>query len=387
MPPSQPPEFSILHLDDDQIALDEFEEFVSGYGEGRFRLVSVRFAEQAIRELEQNVNINLCIVDNDLSQVPKDYSRQIWNGLTFVSYAKIVSSNTSFILLTNSANITHLKREAAKVGCLDVIGKRRFRRGDLQRTIEQLESACLYSKYFIAEKSDARLNFSESVAHSLRSSLSTQRQSLEILRDDLDKTASNFSSVSQEIDQVTDTLREIDSKLTRLLQFYGYNKVNYQRASFFDVIRRATDEVGLNERVRISGPRDLVGTFDVGLMQQAIENILENSKKSIDEHPEGEVIVELRPGQPLHGVPFVQISVADNGVGLKPNTRHLITQPTRSFDNLKKGIVSFGLGASEAKKILRMHRVGMICGSFEIDDRKDCRGCEVLMNLPRDCTD
>ena len=168
--------FSIVHVDDNIEHLAEVKGYIETHSGGEIDVVGFPVAMDAFDYLSEYPDTPVCLVDYNLDQ---HYTPEFrWTGLDFVKIAKLNIRHTNFIVLTQMARTDTMMEDAAIAGCFGVASKRDVISGrrdadDLaaHRFITYLKYARYYSASFLKSRSDARLNFSQSVAHSLRDTL------------------------------------------------------------------------------------------------------------------------------------------------------------------------------------------------------------------------
>ncbi len=94
---------------------------------------------------------------------------------------------------------------------------------------------------------------------------------------------------------------------------------------------------------------DALAFIDIESIRMVIENIIENASKYSPE--DTRVVVSVRPKDD-----FIEVRVADNGVGIDPADRHLLFDRFSRIDNpLSKLVGGTGLGLYWSKRVVDLH--------------------------------
>ena len=377
--------FSLLHLDDKSEYLSEFGSFISNKASDIFDVKGFVYVEPALRYLEEHQDTHLCLVDYALDREQYPGSDEFWNGLSFAMAAKHISPNTNFILLTTSRTATLMKK-AAEAGYFGIIKKSDLKQPNPQPLISYLKYACHYSESFLRRRSDARLNFSQSIAHTLHSTLSTNNSIIAEAQSLLESELTDMDAIKEKMNLLANRHSETIEKTKRVLNLYAKLQIAPENTSLSvtlsDLIARHSRRDAL---VFIKPPEDLVGRFDPVLVGLAVENLIDNSLKatSNQQGPPRSIEISAKLVDD-EGDSFFEVCVTDNGVGLKPGTENDINRPLFTADNLKKGIASFGIGCAEAEKIMMLHRDGTMMGSLTVKNRPGGTGCVATLRFPKD---
>jgi len=374
--------FVVLHVDDDPEDLREFSDFLASTGSQKFTLISEERPTLALTKLAEKNSICLCIVDLELDdQDLQEFNDSVWDGFAFVTLGKILSPSTNFFVLSNLVN-SATKTRAAEVGCFGILPKRKLTVEAAVQVIEQLEYACLYSQDFLRFQSEARLNFSNAIAHTLRRELRKWRNDLRLIK----KENSELFSIVQ-IGKMDDAIREyslLESKLERVLKFYTRHQITPEDVNIADFIEELLKRICLGKNIIYQIDRKLsVGKFDAHLLSIALENLLENASKAIShlgDQGRIEVTATLDVFKP--GVEYLKFEILDNGVGLSPGEEKMALKPNYAGENLASRGVSFGIGCSEAAKIARLHWNRNMSGSLRINRGPDGIGCRATLIVP-----
>ncbi len=170
----------------------------------------------------------------------------------------------------------------------------------------------------------------------------------------------------QLIDDLLDMSRITSGKL--VLEMQPVSPVSFVQAAL-DVIGPSAKAAG----VTLEANLDDVGvvTADAGRMQQVVWNLLANAVKFTARG--GQVKVELRSQQD-HAV----ISVADSGVGIKPEfLPHLFERFRQSDGSITRQFGGLGLGLSIVHKLVEFHG-----GSVAAHSDGEGRGATFAVHLP-----
>ena len=380
--------FDLLHIDDEQTYLSQFREFLEKAAPNKFRIIGNTSANWGLSYLSMNPDVTICVVDFELIEKVSPNDNEIWDGLSFVQAAKMISPSTNFIVITNQPITSELKKLAAEAGCFDVIKKRSVKLENAERLVNQLEYACYYSEYFVKRRSDARLNFSQSIAHNLRTAIIENRNIVKSIRD------ANSDAVQEDtVDYRRDKLdilvaryNEMEERLSHVLGFYSKSKLNPKESNLFELMQELVASVdceGISVECRDRSCAH--GYFDPVLVRLAVKNLVENSIKATSELSEKDIVIIIRicTREVMPGKEIFEIEVEDNGIGLKAGTEDEITLPMVHFDNLKKGVVNFGIGCAESEKIARLHRNGTLSGSLTHRNAVMGSGCVATLKFPK----
>jgi signal transduction histidine kinase len=280
-------------------------------------------------------------------------------------------------------------QKAAEVGYFGVIKKLDLSRQAPSSITDYLRYACFYSESFLKKRSDARLNFSQSIAHTLKSALLGNESFITQAINNV--SGGEFGLAERnETTKVLHTLaarhRETLERIGHVLSFYTRLRLNYGNACLLEEIE---DLVGTRPERHlikvVSTPGDFRGYFDRVMIKLAIENLIDNSLKAVRGIEGREPQIEIRSGLICEpgGTFMFEVKVVDNGVGLKAGTEAEVNVPFFTADNLEKGIASFGIGCAETEKIAMLHRSGPTIGDLTVANRTDKRGCVATLRFPR----
>ncbi|WP_299656949.1 HAMP domain-containing sensor histidine kinase [uncultured Tateyamaria sp.] len=375
-------DFLLLHVDDDAADLLEFSEFLESTGSSKYQLISEARPTLALARLAEKNNISLCIVDLELDdQDASDFNDTVWDGFAFVTLGKILSPSTNFIVLSHRVG-PFTKKRAAEVGCFGILQKRKLTDTAAVQVIEQLEYACLYSKNFLRFQSEARLNFSNAIAHTLRRELRKWRNDLKMIKEE---SGAPFSVV--QVGTIDKAIREndyLEAKLERVLQFYTRDQITPEDVVISNFLEEFLGRINTVQNLRPSIDVELeIGSFDRQLLSIALENLLENANKAISHLGEqGWVEFNATLGVFRSGVEYLKVEVLDNGVGLSPGEEKMALKPNYSGENLADRGVSFGIGCAEAAKIARLHWNRDMSGSLRLDRGPEGIGCRATFIVP-----
>lgn len=396
--------FLIVHVDDNSNHLDEVKGYIETHSDGEIDVVGFPVAMDALDYLSKNPDTPICLVDYDLRQ--SSTPGVSWTGLDFVRIAKLNSPNTNFIVLTQMPRTDAIMAEAAAAGCFGVASKMEAISGrrdanDLaaHRFITYLKYARYYSKRFLKYRSDARLSFSQSIAHSLRETLTGFRTQADQALAALKKTPPEraIAEAAPFIAELVSRIDRTEEAVKGVLGLYERPAdTGYQRVEIGDVVEAAISssrdkrgpEYGLTKNaIRYKRPAEpCEATVNPNLLTMAIDNLLHNAIKATDQLKgrERDICVEVSAYQPVDiPVEYLKIAVTDNGVGINDEIAENATQTHYRGGNLLKSLASFGIGCTEVEKIALLHRNGKFTGSFGLSNREDETGCHAVLHLPR----
>jgi two-component system phosphate regulon sensor histidine kinase PhoR len=112
---------------------------------------------------------------------------------------------------------------------------------------------------------------------------------------------------------------------------------------------RATEKGGTLEVKAVGDPKLLTAWVDRHLMTSVLENLLDNALKYNEKEPRISVTLSRIPGA-------VQLSVCDNGIGMKPETlRHAFDKFYRQHSGNRHTYKGFGIGLSLCRQVVEAH--------------------------------
>lgn len=378
---------NVLYVDDQDEELEKLKDFISRFGGGQFELETFSSPNLALSELVLHDKYDVCLVDLQLiSDENHAFRADVWGGLQFVETAKFLSPSTSFVALSNMPQVPRIRRMAAEAGCIGFLKKLHLNESQARSVIDQLISAGLYSRAFIRMRSDARLNFSESVAHSLKRELDWQMDELSYLSRKLYENHTVDPALIERISNLSDEQEAIKASLSHVLKFYTRNRIEPSPVSIDELVSAVVARFGKLANIKV-GPHfctDPSIECDAPLIEVAISNLLQNAIDATTHLGEDrEICVTVQSEISASQEEYIVIVVEDNGVGLLEGTERLVLQPMYSGENVGKGKIRFGIGCTEADKIARLHRNSLMSGSLRVANRSGGCGCMARLSLPR----
>lgn len=195
------------------------------------------------------------------------------------------------------------------------------------------------------------------VSHDLRTPLSVIRGYIEtlVMKDDLSQ---------EDKERYLSIVHDSSENLSKLIeQLFEYSKLEAQEISpekepfqltdlIHDIIMKFK-VIAENKGVEIDldTPKDLPMVFaDIGLVERAISNLLDNALKY--GHEGGKVVIRLGDSDSENAV---AITISDDGPGIPASEQSYIFERYKRFDRSKSNRKGAGLGLAIVKKILEIH--------------------------------
>jgi len=197
------------------------------------------------------------------------------------------------------------------------------------------------------------------VAHDFNNQLTSILGNLQLVRDGLPSDVADLDGPLRDLEQ--SALHCAD--LTReLLEFARQSSTNPQAVAVEEPLQavEALLRPGLTQDVRIhvvveaNLPPVLA---DAGQLRRVVTNLALNARDAVAER--GEIRLWARPAQ-LHGLPAVEIGVADSGPGIPTELRHRIYDPFFTTKGPGRGT---GLGLAVVYGIVEAHRAEILLES------------------------
>ncbi|MFO1184009.1 MAG: PAS domain-containing sensor histidine kinase [Bauldia sp.] len=208
-----------------------------------------------------------------------------------------------------------------------------------------------------AQRSSAWADVARRIAHEIKNPLTPIQLSAERLKRKFGKGITEDREV---FDQCTDTIirqvGDIGRMVDEFSSFARMPKPTFQAVNLAEPIRNAVFlmQVGspdIDFVVEMERPEDLQAKVDVGLISQALTNLMKNASEAIAAVPAAQatgkgtirVLAAAKDAQ-------IVIDIVDNGIGLPAENRHKLLEPY--VTTREKGT---GLGLAIVKKIIEDH--------------------------------
>lgn len=181
------------------------------------------------------------------------------------------------------------------------------------------------------------------IGHQIRSPLNAMAMQLELLRQE----AGGSEPVEQRIERVSREINRLDRAIEALMRFMRPQELKAEPIALNDLLHQIGGCVSApNVKVEYVLDDALPGiTADRALLAEALQNIAHNGAQAM---PGGGVLT-LRSARTENG--FVEIAVADQGVGISPQDLERIFE---LYFTTKEG--GFGLGLPLAMRAIDLHR-------------------------------
>ncbi len=217
------------------------------------------------------------------------------------------------------------------------------------------------------ERSNRELEeFAYAAAHDLQEPLRKIYTFSERLRQKQNQ--SNEKDVNNYLDRILATATNMRALIDSLLEFSGLTHVesSFEYINLIDLIEEAKAEVGIKAQGKhISFSKDQLPVVEVirTEMRQLFINLFSNALKFQQKETEPEIHVtftylpaEVKDQLKLHrSIPYVKITVKDNGIGFEPEFAEKIFQPFKRLHG-KAEYPGSGIGLSICRKIVEHHR-------------------------------
>ncbi len=124
-------------------------------------------------------------------------------------------------------------------------------------------------------------------------------------------------------------------------------------------------------KIKLDIEKNLVVNADIGKLRQVFENLIDNAIKY---SPKGTIIVTANRTEEK----MAQVSITDNGVGIKPETLpNLFQKFSRAEDASKANILGTGLGLYVAKQLITALK-----GTISAESQGEGKGSTFVVELP-----
>lgn len=288
------------------------------------------------------------IADDSRAMVMERFFRHLKGEIPFetYTYCRKDREGNSFPTENRVKPITYKGKAAALGLCIDIM-----ERLDLEEKVRQKDRLALIG------------SLTTSIAHEIRNPLSAIKVNLELLLDKLNLKGNDLRRMEIAKEQAI----KLENIVSQMMDFAKPIKVNYTMMRIGEVVDQTLELLGAEmERKGIC----LVNNLDVELphvmidkekMMEALSNIIRNAIESFDGR-EGDKSIEFKSrSKKYHDKKYVELSIADNGMGIKRKHLKKVFEPFFTVGK-KDGI---GLGLSIVKKIMEAHNGRIVIQSEE----------------------
>ena len=200
--------------------------------------------------------------------------------------------------------------------------------------------------------------YSAAIAHEINQPLQLMYFDIESLTLLLKEQNINFSKVNQMIEALVDNMNRIKF-ITGYVKNFSCRQKEYIK-EIFDlntmvkntmwIVQRHYEKLGIKIKLIFDEPNNFI-YGSLFKLEQALLNLLSNARDAIEEkfvqNLDGEVqCITIKCSVEYN---YAILSVKDNGIGIKPETKDLIFNPFFTTKNFGKGI---GLGLSVVKEVI-----------------------------------
>lgn len=219
-----------------------------------------------------------------------------------------------------------------------------------------IENARLYEQ--VRQAVRFRDDFLASVAHDLKTPLTSIKGRAQLLRRQLAKVApTGLGRLDEGLANIDATAAMMQDQLDELLDVsrtvIGQERVLQREPTDLVALARQVAEVQLfakRHRIRIETARDeLIGEWDQQRLARVIGNLLSNAIKYSP--PGSEIVITV--AQPEHG--WATLSVTDQGMGVPAADRARIFERFQRARNVPKETAGTGIGLASAKQVVEQH--------------------------------
>lgn len=240
---------------------------------------------------------------------------------------------------------------------------------DLNESNEKLASTQQALKH--SEKLASMGQFSAGIAHELNNPLGVITMYSNILRDETPKESPLYQDLCLIVEQ-TERCKNI---VGGLLNFARKNQVRYQEVNLAEFIRKSTDSVITNGKVKIrfeNMAEDPIAMIDPDQMIQVLTNLEKNAVEAMPEGGELRLTLQEKNDD-------MKITVSDTGSGILPEHMDKMFTPFFTTKEVGKGT---GLGLPLVYGIVKMHK-GKISVKSNHDPAKGPTGTTFTIEIPR----
>jgi iron only hydrogenase large subunit-like protein len=239
----------------------------------------------------------------------------------------------------------------------------------LSRTVDQLASA--QEALMQSEKLANMGQLAAGIAHEVNNPLGVVLMYAHLLRDQYQ----DNPEMSEDLTTIAEQADRCKKIIAGLLHFARQNKVVLQDVDLRDLIDRSLkslrvpDHIGVEVKDTLADP---VAELDGDQIIQVLTNLITNSVAAMDSG--GRLTVGLSGDDEV-----VRLTVADTGIGIRPENLPKIFEPFFTTKQIGKGT---GLGLSVTYGIVKIHR-GEIRVESNADPAAGATGTTFTVTLPR----
>jgi len=240
---------------------------------------------------------------------------------------------------------------------------------DLAISNEKLASAQLALKQ--SEKLAHMGQLSAGIAHELNNPLGIITMYSNILKDE----CNTDDPIKQDLELIVEQTDRCKKIVSGLLNFARKNQLNYTETDVYHLFVRSKQSVICPANIKInliSELKDKMAMVDSDQLIQVITNLFKNAIEAMPKG--GELTVKLSDNNDE-----IQISIADNGMGIAPENMEKIFTPFFTTKAIGKGT---GLGLPIIYGIIKMHK-GRIDVTSNDNPDKGKTGTTFKITLPR----
>ncbi len=257
------------------------------------------------------------------------------------------------------------------------VGRRAAALEESNRTLEHEMSERRNAETALLAADKRKDEFLATLAHELRNPLAPLRNALEILRIAGPNLSAAQSAREMMDRQLKQLVRLVDDLLDVSRITTGKLRVNQDQVELQTVIQNALDTAAplieaRNHRLSVLLPPEPVYLRGDGTrLAQVFLNLLNNAAKFTD--PGGNISchAETRDRR-------VIVTVADNGIGISPDTLALVFDMFSQVDrSLERSFAGLGVGLTLARRLIELHG-----GTLEARSAGLGRGSEFVVSLP-----
>ena len=385
--------YNIVHVDNDKDYLKFFSSLIEEVNNANlgspekptYSLTSFDDPNECLSFMILNDSIDLCILDLSMSK------HQSLEGFGLVQTIKLFCPSANCLILTSNL-AKSVVVEAAKVGCSGLIRKSTLRNHETQpAALNQIEYFCMHSRKFLKANSQDRHNFSHTIAHILKGVLFQHEiitsDSLSILLDNAANISNDFTGYGKVIENTRKLIKdhsEVGRQLEKVLQFHTKRQLDLTHCCLEEEIEKVASHPQYEGKVYFKDKTHSSEAFlDATLFRIALHNLLENSHKYSKGVPSAEEKnIEVTLDYVGRHDTYL-VTVRDYGIGIPENEIEKVVYPNVYGSNAAKGLVSFGIGLSDVRKIVRLHRNKYLSGTLELKIPEDKVGNIAIIEIPK----
>lgn len=357
MVPETDQKIKVLLIDDDEDDYLIIRSIFASIPESPFVLSWRSTFEEAKRAIVRNEH-NVYLIDYRLGE---------HTGLELLEFAQADKRPEPFILLTGAGD-RNLERKSMKLAAADYLVKGTFNAELLSRTLHyalQRKQAEELRVQHLIELNRAKDEFISLASHQLRTPATGVKQYIGMVLEGFvgDLTDTQRAMLLKAYDSNERQLR-IVSDLLKVAQVDA-GKVILRKTDvplgvmIQDIIKEQQETIDSREQTVIfqTPDPDIIAHIDHDTIRMVIENIVDNASKYSGVSKT--IRIELN-----QSAKNVEITIADEGVGISPEGRARLFQKFSRIDNpLSTQVGGTGLGLYWAKKIVDLHHGSIRCNS------------------------